>query len=40
MALLTGLFEKQPDAAFTPVCHAFDNMKTEWWRRFFPDPQS
>lgn len=37
VALLTGLFDQQPEAVFAPDSHSFEDMKPAWWRRIFPD---
>ncbi len=37
IALLTGVFDNNAQAFFSPETHSFEDMKPEWWRKIMPD---
>ena len=36
-ALLSGVFDQNKHALFSPQSHSFEDMKPEWWREIMPD---
>ncbi|PRD13672.1 GFA family protein [Pantoea coffeiphila] len=36
-ALLSGIFDQNERAFFSPSSHSFQDMKPEWWRKIMPD---
>lgn len=36
-ALLSGIFDHNERALFSPQSHSFQDMKPEWWRKIMPD---
>ncbi|MDK9356581.1 GFA family protein [Lelliottia wanjuensis] len=37
IALLSGIFDHNECALFSPHSHSFQDMKPEWWRKIMPD---
>lgn len=37
IALLSGVFDNNHHAFFSPETHSFEDMKPEWWRKIMPD---